>query len=166
VLVDEYSMLCARDPHTLAVARRWMERHFASDLDPRILASAQLTVCELVTNAIVHAEGEIGLSAAALGRVLRVEVTDETPGCEPVVIRAAGDDGGGVGLRLVDSVARAWGCRSGPDRKVVWAEIDLVNPPTLRKNRFEGSDRRAATTATRPTASPYTTRRRKYLYGL
>ena len=66
------------------------------------------------------------MCAAALGQVLHIEVTDETPDSEPVVIAGAAYDGGGRGLRLVDAVARSWGCRIGPDRKVVWAEIELT----------------------------------------
>jgi anti-sigma regulatory factor (Ser/Thr protein kinase) len=124
VAVNEYSMLCTRDLGAPADARQWLRTYFGSDLDAPVLYDAQLVVSELVTNAVRHAEGEIELCAAILGRVLRIEVTDETPDCDPVVLPEVVDDAG-RGLRLVRAVASDWGCRSGPARKIVWAEIDL-----------------------------------------
>ena len=118
-------MLCTRDLDAPADARQWLATYFSSNLDGRALADAQLVVSELVTNAIRHAHGEIELCAAALGRVLHIEVTDETPDCDPVTIPQASHGSGGRGLRLVDAVALAWGCRVGPDRKVVWADLAL-----------------------------------------
>jgi anti-sigma regulatory factor (Ser/Thr protein kinase) len=51
--------------------------HLAAYFDGQVLEDSQLVVSELVTNAIRHAEGDIELCAAAFGRVLRIEVTDQ-----------------------------------------------------------------------------------------
>ena len=101
-----------------------MADNFDTELDVLVLEAVQLIVSELVTNAIRHAHGAIELCVAVGDRVVRVEVTDETPNYEPV--KCPLDDTmrtNGRGLRLVEAFSKEWGCDVGPDRKVVWAEI-------------------------------------------
>ncbi|MFH8704557.1 ATP-binding protein [Streptomyces rubrogriseus] len=110
---------------------------------------AALLVSELVTNALRHATGPIGVrlvrgpaptagapgvagatgatgAAGATGAdgVLLVEVSDPLP--DPPRERVARpDDEDGRGLQLVASAARRWGTRPGETGKTVWFELAL-----------------------------------------
>ncbi|CAL9469736.1 hypothetical protein SUDANB174_04864 [Streptomyces sp. enrichment culture] len=89
---------------------------------------AALLVSELVTNALRHATGPIGVrlvrGAAGADGVLRVEVSDPLP--DPPRERVARpDDEDGRGLQLVASAARRWGTRPGEEGKTVWFELAL-----------------------------------------
>ncbi|AIJ13563.1 ATP-binding protein [Streptomyces violaceoruber] len=98
---------------------------------------AALLVSELVTNALRHATGPIGVRlvrgpAPAAGDaggdgadgVLLVEVSDPLP--DPPRERVARpDDEDGRGLQLVASAARRWGTRPGEAGKTVWFELAL-----------------------------------------
>ncbi|MBA2808740.1 ATP-binding protein [Streptomyces sp. KM273126] len=84
-----------------------------------------LLVSELVTNALRHATGPIGVRlsrpTAPLG-VLLVEVSDSLPD-PPRTLAPHPDDEGGRGLQLVASSSRAWGTRPGTAGKTVWFEL-------------------------------------------
>lgn len=86
---------------------------------------AALLVSELVTNALRHATGPIGVRLvrpAGLEGVLLVEVSDPLP--DPPRERAARpEDESGRGLQLVASSSRRWGTRPGTDGKTVWFEL-------------------------------------------
>ncbi|MEU5311939.1 ATP-binding protein [Streptomyces sp. NPDC021562] len=93
-------------------------------LDPLADITA-LLVSELVTNAMRHATGPIGVRLvrpADLTGTLRVEVSDPLP--DPPRERAASpDDEGGRGLQLVAGSSRSWGTRPGVNGKTVWFEL-------------------------------------------
>jgi anti-sigma regulatory factor (Ser/Thr protein kinase) len=117
-------MLCTRDVDGPGNARAWVEENFGNELDVLVLEAVQLIVSELVTNAIRHAHGQIELCVAVVDTLVRIEVTDESPDCEPVMVQL--DDAlrtNGRGLRMVEAFSRSWGCRTGHGRKVVWAEV-------------------------------------------
>ncbi|MFJ3221274.1 ATP-binding protein [Kitasatospora sp. NPDC086801] len=83
-----------------------------------------LMVSELVTNACLYAPGgprELRLSWD--GARLRVEVSDASP--VPPRLRPFADPGrpGGHGLRVVDRLARDWGCLPEGEGKLVWLEV-------------------------------------------
>ncbi|MGW0817603.1 ATP-binding protein [Streptomyces viridiviolaceus] len=85
---------------------------------------AALLVSELVTNALRHATGPIGVRLVRSYRdgVLLVEVSDPLP--DPPRERVAGpDDEGGRGLQLVASATRRWGTRPAETGKTVWFEL-------------------------------------------
>ena len=86
---------------------------------------AALLVSELVTNALRHATGPIGVRLVRpfdLDGVLRVEVSDPLP--DPPRERPARlEDESGRGLQLVASAARRWGTRPGGSGKTVWFEL-------------------------------------------
>ncbi|MER6335897.1 ATP-binding protein [Streptomyces tendae] len=89
---------------------------------------AALLVSELVTNALRHATGPIGVrlvrGPAGAPGVLLVEVSDPLP--DPPRERVARpDDEDGRGLQLVASAARRWGTRPGEAGKTVWFELAL-----------------------------------------
>ncbi|UCM90141.1 SpoIIE family protein phosphatase [Streptomyces marincola] len=83
--------------------------------------TAELLVSELVTNAVRHARGPVGLRVVHGGSLL-VEVTDPLP--DPPRKRPARlDDEGGRGLPLVAQESRRWGTRYEPSGKTVWFEL-------------------------------------------
>ncbi len=86
---------------------------------------AALLVSELVTNALRHATGPIGVrlvrSARSPGALL-VEVSDPLPDL-PRERAARPDDETGRGLQLVANSSRRWGTRPGEKGKTVWFEL-------------------------------------------
>ncbi|AJP03618.1 regulatory protein [Streptomyces cyaneogriseus subsp. noncyanogenus] len=88
---------------------------------------AALLVSELVTNALRHATGPIGLrlvAPCAGDGVLRVEVSDSLPEM-PRERVARPEDEGGRGLQLVASSSRRWGTRPREVGKTVWFELTV-----------------------------------------
>ncbi|WP_200306847.1 ATP-binding protein [Streptomyces adelaidensis] len=84
-----------------------------------------LLVSELVTNALRHATGPIGVRLvrpAGPSGTLLVEVSDPLPDL-PLERAAHLDDEGGRGLQLVACSSRAWGTRPGEAGKTVWFEL-------------------------------------------
>jgi anti-sigma regulatory factor (Ser/Thr protein kinase) len=86
---------------------------------------AALLVSELVTNALRHATGPIGVRLVRpvdLGAALRVEVSDPLP--DPPRERVARpDDESGRGLQLVANSSDRWGTRRADNGKTVWFEL-------------------------------------------
>lgn len=85
---------------------------------------AALLTNELVTNAVLHAGGDIELRIDRGQRRIRVEVRDGSS--QPLLQRSYGVDAQtGRGLALVEALAAAWGVDMVTgDGKVVWFEID------------------------------------------
>jgi PAS domain S-box-containing protein len=85
--------------------------------------TVQLLTNELVTNAILHARGEIELKMA-MGATLVVEVSDGDERL-PHRTRLTSERQWGRGLTLVNEIAQKWGARSITSGKVVWFELPL-----------------------------------------
>jgi anti-sigma regulatory factor (Ser/Thr protein kinase) len=102
-------------------ARGFVREHFCDRLGPARCHDVQLVVTELVANAVLHGSGRIVLKARLLGGSLRVEVVDEGTGNAPTIREQGGDDEGGWGLRIVDTLASRWGAYEGTTH--VWADI-------------------------------------------
>ncbi|MEU5085319.1 SpoIIE family protein phosphatase [Streptomyces sp. NPDC021356] len=85
--------------------------------------STELIVSELLTNAIRHACGPIGLRLIH-ERTLICEVSDGAS-TSPHLKRAHSTDEGGRGLFLVAQVALRWGTRYTGCGKTIWAEQQL-----------------------------------------
>jgi hypothetical protein len=88
-----------------------------------LLATTQLLVSELVTNAIRYTRGPVTLRLI-LERTLTCEITD-TSAALPRMRFAAGDDECGRGLQIVSQLSLRWGARRTPSGKVVWCEQQL-----------------------------------------
>ncbi|MDH6127581.1 ATP-binding protein [Kitasatospora sp. GP82] len=131
-LAGEQSCWLPRHQKSASEARRLL-RAFLAELDggERLIDVGELLLSELVTNAVSHARVSPGrliqVRLEVVASQLRIEVHDassDRPVIRPVV---GGDAESGRGLRLVDSLAAAWGCcpRQGGIGKFVWA---LVGP--------------------------------------
>lgn len=86
--------------------------------------STKLLVSELVTNAVRHGAGPIGLRLIR-HQALTCEVSD-TDVCAPRLRSVDSMDENGRGLFLVAQMSRRWGSRSALNGKVVWAELDVA----------------------------------------
>ena len=108
-------------------APRRARSELAEWLAPRVereeLERTKLLVSELVTNAVLHGEGEIRVRADVNQDRLLVEVIDEGAGFEHEIRAHDFDAVGGWGLTIVDSVASRWGVHEGTTH--VWADIAL-----------------------------------------
>ena len=114
---------CAR-LHAVHVLHEWGLRDLAGD--------AQMIVSELITNAIdastvLPEHPPVSLRLLLTGTSLVIEVWDHSPrGLEPR--EADAGDECGRGLTVVAALAERWGWeRTGHRRKVVWAELAVVD---------------------------------------
>ena len=85
--------------------------------------TTELVVSELVTNAIRHASGPIGLRLIR-DRSLICEVSDSQH-TSPHARYAGSDEEGGRGLFMVAQLTEHWGTRYMPAGKTIWAEQAL-----------------------------------------
>ena len=113
----------------------------------RLVEDVQLVASELITNAVLHAGGEIVVVLQRQGDGVRVVVRDGRPEAVPVLgtlplLGRLGDDDvdqvtrsafegttTGRGLLLVDAFADAWGVAVEPGSKEVWAELGTGRAP-------------------------------------
>jgi anti-sigma regulatory factor (Ser/Thr protein kinase) len=114
----------ARTIESPVLARRWLAEQLASRLRAQDLQSLLLVLSELVTNAVVHGEGDVTVAAILREERARLEVSDGAPewrigGTTP---RAEG----GRGLRIVEALADRWSVDHTAAGKTVWAELTVV----------------------------------------
>jgi serine phosphatase RsbU (regulator of sigma subunit) len=88
-----------------------------------LVFTTELIVSELVTNAVRHGSGRVGMRLI-LDRVLVCEVSDES-NTQPRLRRAGETDEGGRGLLIVAQCTTRWGCRYGARGKTIWTEQPL-----------------------------------------
>lgn len=83
----------------------------------------ELVASELVTNAVMHGGGAQSMRVWRRADELRIEVTDRSPELPRRVEPAP--DGGGRGIRLVETLADAWGMDIRAGVKTIWCEVRL-----------------------------------------
>lgn len=89
---------------------------------PRMVEDLRLLITELVTNSVRHGPGgTVRVTIKVKDRnTVFAEVTDN--GRDGVVeIRESAEDGGGVGLRILDRMSTRWGVYEGSTN--VWFEL-------------------------------------------
>lgn len=118
---------------------------------------AGLLVSELVTNALLHSDGALGLQLSASGDLVEIGVHDTNPtltgragsGARPGLDRADGEHFG-RGLLIVDALAEVWGTLAEGDAagagegKCVWCALTAAPTawnPTGRCPCPSGQDR-------------------------
>jgi serine phosphatase RsbU (regulator of sigma subunit)/anti-sigma regulatory factor (Ser/Thr protein kinase) len=87
-----------------------------------LIDDAVLVASELASNALLHANGILGVEVTEHGDALRVAVHDSTR-VPPVIARQSVEAMTGRGLRLVASLSKEWGAEPTPDGKFVWADL-------------------------------------------
>ena len=109
--------------HATAVLREWR-------LPRDLIGDAEILVSELMTNAcdasvVLPERPAIALRLLLSERCLVIEAWDQSPlDLEPR--EADADDECGRGLTVIAALSSRWGCeRTGPRRKVAWAELAL-----------------------------------------
>ncbi|MFD7032069.1 SpoIIE family protein phosphatase [Streptomyces sp. NPDC059917] len=120
------------EPERIAGARQQIREllHDWADEDQR--DSAVLMVSEMVTNVLMHTDGDALLTAEAVGelgeRRLRVEVADSSD--EPPHKRHPGEmASSGRGVLLMEMLADRWGVDPRGDGKSIWFELDEQSKP-------------------------------------
>lgn len=115
-------------PTAAGAARAFVRRVCARWGLDALAGPAALLANELVTNAVVHARTRLELRVELRGSRLQVAVRDRDP--RLVGLLAAKDAGDcGLGLVIVNRVAKAWGVRQDPaGGKVVWCILDRSVP--------------------------------------
>ena len=121
--IDHVMTLFPRDRRTPVDARDWLGEFLTGQVPERLAADAALVLSELATNALRHGLGDVVARASIdPDRAIQLSVTDsgdELPAMLPVDPERIG----GLGLRIVDQLASAWGVAPFPGGKTVWATI-------------------------------------------
>ncbi|MFD9009387.1 ATP-binding protein, partial [Streptomyces sp. NPDC059552] len=112
-----------RLPNAVLHARRFTARTLRSWGVVDALDEALLVVSELVTNAIAHTQGEVGMDLTLSADRLRIAVNDASPRSPVKPIWVSWESTGGRGLLIVEATATAWGSVPLSGGKQVWAEI-------------------------------------------
>ena len=106
-------------------------RHFVRDMlavwqAQDLSSDAELLTSELVANAVRHAMSDAHVQLTWSDPTLRIAVHDGTH-APPVLVEEP--DEHGYGLRLIASIAEAFGIEQQDDGKVVWCELGRPGGP-------------------------------------
>src|SRR5688572_1277771 len=109
-------------PSSAREARRFVARAL-TEAPPESREIGVLLASELVTNALLYAQGRIVVEVTPLDASFRISVHDPRPG--PITPRQVPVTAtSGRGLALVDQLSQSWGVQSpSGDGKDVWFEI-------------------------------------------
>jgi anti-sigma regulatory factor (Ser/Thr protein kinase) len=115
-------------PCDASAPRRIRRALGALDAIEAVRDDALLVASELVTNAVVHSgcdpSEEVEVVAELIPQGLRIAVTDVGRSGSTPVPRPHYPGPGGVGLRLVEALARRWGTQRQTGTQV-WVELAL-----------------------------------------
>ncbi|MFI1046333.1 PAS domain S-box protein [Streptomyces griseoruber] len=114
----------AADPVSVPQGRSFLRRTLASWNCAARADDALLLLSETLTNAVLHAEGPIGLHLHRTATDLTVEVSDRSPQL-PQPRLAAEEEESGRGLILVRALAAGWGVRPTDEGKTTWFTLRL-----------------------------------------
>ena len=87
-------------------------------------SDAELLTSELVTNAVLHARGDVTVTLAVADGVAEIGVSDRSSDLPHQRSRTWRAEGG-RGLRLVELVALEWGVATVAGGKQVWFRLDI-----------------------------------------
>jgi len=119
---DVHVKTLGRDPSEVPAARRFVRGVLAGR---PAAGDAELLACELVTNAVMHADdgGQVRLVVAAGGEGVHVEVADDGTAVPAWREPAAGAESG-RGFQLVNEIATRWGFLRDQAGTCCWFDLD------------------------------------------
>jgi hypothetical protein len=104
-------------------ARIYVRTVLTGILSEDVVATAELCVSELVTNAVLHAGTTIRVHVTPVSDGIRIHVHDKSASI-PLRVRHSRTAATGRGLGLVETVSRGWGVDAhAGGGKTVWCEI-------------------------------------------
>ncbi|MFE1878133.1 SpoIIE family protein phosphatase [Streptomyces diastatochromogenes] len=113
-----------RVPEAVRHARRFTRRTLRTwGVSPDTMDTALLVVSELVTNALVHTDGQVRLDLSLVNHRLRLAVADTSPRSPVKPTNIGWEATGGRGILLVEAVSEAWGTVPVSGGKQVWADV-------------------------------------------
>lgn len=130
--IERVDLDLAREPTAPGRARSELRQAARGRLSDGESATATLLTSELVTNAVIHAQGAtgetVGLRIILYADRLRVEVTDSGSGFDLDSLPSRPRQHGGHGLLVVEGLASRWGTShgvvAGEPLFCVWFELD------------------------------------------
>jgi anti-sigma regulatory factor (Ser/Thr protein kinase) len=125
-----------------AAARRELRETLAGKLPQPVLDDLALVVSELVTNAVLHGQGDIRLRLQLDAGDVRGEVVDAGGGFEHELREAAPFATSGRGLLIVDRLTTRWGAHGGTTH--VWFEMLMGEHGPMRTAGRRGEPAAAA----------------------
>lgn len=114
-----------RVPEAARHARRFTKRTMRTWGVTQETDTVLLVVSELVTNALVHTDGQVRLDLTLVNDRFRVAVADTSPRTPAKPTNIGWEATGGRGILLVEAVSAAWGTVPVSGGKQVWAEVAL-----------------------------------------
>ncbi|MFK0024571.1 SpoIIE family protein phosphatase [Streptomyces sp. NPDC090798] len=115
-----------RVPEAVRHARRFTRRTLRSwGVPDDSMDGALLVVSELVTNALVHTDGQVRLDITLINHRLRISVADTSPRTPVKPTSIGWEATGGRGVLLVEAMSATWGTVPVSGGKQVWSEIPL-----------------------------------------
>lgn len=108
---------------SVALARQLVATALGGRLDYPV-HDIVLVVSELVTNAVLHGKGPVGLTLSWDEYGARIEVRDQSRDL-PGVQAARTDSPGGRGLIFVETLSDGWGVEATTAGKMVWVHVPM-----------------------------------------
>ncbi len=118
-----------RVPEAVRHARRFTKRTLRAWGVTEDSDAILLVVSELVTNALVHTDGQVRLDLTLINSRFRIAVADISPRTPIKPTSIGWEATGGRGILLVEALSAAWGTVPVSGGKQVWAELVLTEPP-------------------------------------
>ncbi|WP_128380760.1 PAS domain S-box protein [Streptomyces cavernae] len=109
-------------PESVPAGRAFLSRTLTAWDCAEPADDARLLLSEILTNAVLHAQGPIGLHLCRTATELTVEISDRSPHL-PQPRWSAEDEESGRGLILVRSLADDWGVRPTDEGKTTWFSL-------------------------------------------
>ncbi|MGW1893227.1 SpoIIE family protein phosphatase [Streptomyces sp. NPDC002004] len=119
-----------RLPNAVMHARRFTARTLRTWQVTDDSGAVPVVVSELVTNALVHTQGEVRLDLTLSADRLRIAVSDTSPRTPVRPANVEWQATGGRGLFIVEALSESWGSVPVGGGKQVWGELAL--PPQER----------------------------------
>ncbi|HKY66604.1 MAG TPA: ATP-binding protein [Acidimicrobiales bacterium] len=118
-------LVLTNDPSSVRTARSYVQ-DVINGWGAMPVNDLALPTSEVVTNAVVHTDGQITIRVRRVDGHARVEVHDLEP-APPEMKDPDPERHGGWGMRLVNSLAACWGVTNiDNDGKIVWFDIELT----------------------------------------